>query len=583
MLLRTFLEKSALSSPVACLESVRNRIRKVEKDENLSKDPLEALADRLEDIGHGGFSKYQLLLDRIASWNWDSSDPENRIVIFSERVATIRYLEKHLQHDLKLGKGAIRVLMGAQSDVDQQGIVEAFGNASDPVRILLSTDVGAEGINLHYHCRRLIHFDIPWSIMVLQQRNGRIDRYGQKRVPEIYYLMTESEHESFKADQRILKLLIDKEEQAHENIGDPASLMGVYDKVEEEKIVTKMIEARMITSDAEKELISNKPELDAREFDPLAELFKPDTKPTNTRDRVGKLPSLFPNEYQYLKSAIRYLGSRRKMWKCEVNYRDDRRQIQITAPESMKGMTLSLPVEARPKNGVFNLTEDPQLMMKAIKDSIAEDGEWPVRQYLWPLHPIVDWATDKLRTSFKRMEAPVVVSPEMEPDQFVYVLSLSYPNLKGTTIFEQWVAVTVSDGDYESTFIFEKSDAFRYLGRERLTNSSCSEGVIQKAQEYIPDVVEGAINHVRHRRNKFEKDLKPKLQRHEDDLEALEKRRIKFLEDKFASDFDLAQWQKSQQITAAKEEFDNYRSWMKNTMNIGQDPYVEVIAVLAAQ
>ena len=49
------------------------------------------------------------------------------------------------------------------------------------------TDV-ASGINLHYLCHRLIHFDIPWSLMVFQQRNGRIDRHGQERP--IRYLKT---------------------------------------------------------------------------------------------------------------------------------------------------------------------------------------------------------------------------------------------------------------------------------------------------------------------------------------------------------------------------------------------------------
>ncbi len=49
-----------------------------------------------------------------------------------------------------------------------------------PVRILLATDAAAEGINLQNHCYRLIHYEIPWNPNRLEQRNGRIDRHGQK-------------------------------------------------------------------------------------------------------------------------------------------------------------------------------------------------------------------------------------------------------------------------------------------------------------------------------------------------------------------------------------------------------------------
>src|SRR5262249_1111885 len=44
---------------------------------------------------------------------------------------------------------------------------------------LLATDAASEGINLQNHCHRLLHFEIPWNPNRLEQRNGRIDRYGQ--------------------------------------------------------------------------------------------------------------------------------------------------------------------------------------------------------------------------------------------------------------------------------------------------------------------------------------------------------------------------------------------------------------------
>ena len=111
-------------------------------------------------------------------------------------------------------------LHGGLSDVDQQRIVDDFGNSASKLRLLLASDVASEGLNLHYLCHRLIHFDLPWSLMVFQQRNGRIDRYGQTRSPQIVYLQTDSRNEVIQGDTRILTLLRRKSEQAFDNIGD---------------------------------------------------------------------------------------------------------------------------------------------------------------------------------------------------------------------------------------------------------------------------------------------------------------------------------------------------------------------------
>ena len=65
--------------------------------------------------------------------------------------------------------------------------------------------------------------------MVFQQRNGRVDRYGQDKQPLIVYLHTETNVERIKGDLRILEILQTKDEQANKNLGDPASFLHVFD------------------------------------------------------------------------------------------------------------------------------------------------------------------------------------------------------------------------------------------------------------------------------------------------------------------------------------------------------------------
>ena len=65
--------------------------------------------------------------------------------------------------------------------------------------------------------------------MVFQQRNGRVDRYGQAQEPQILYLFTATEVEKIRGDLRILEILQQKDEQANLNLGDPASFLNVYD------------------------------------------------------------------------------------------------------------------------------------------------------------------------------------------------------------------------------------------------------------------------------------------------------------------------------------------------------------------
>jgi len=129
---------------------------------------LEAAA-RCEQIGPD--AKAEALLDWLYRLQSEESDPELKVLVFTEFVPTQEMLRRFLTE-----RGFSVVCLNGSMDMEERKRVqEAF--AKD-VRILISTDAGGEGLNLQF-CHVVINYDIPWNPMRLEQRIGRVDRIGQ--------------------------------------------------------------------------------------------------------------------------------------------------------------------------------------------------------------------------------------------------------------------------------------------------------------------------------------------------------------------------------------------------------------------
>ena len=105
-LFKTSLEKSLFSSPAACIKSIDTRLAKLNKKYGFGeiKDIgiLESLRDALERIKPQDFSRYQNLLTLLndPAYGWNRKATDDRIVIFTERIETMKYLAEHLREDL---------------------------------------------------------------------------------------------------------------------------------------------------------------------------------------------------------------------------------------------------------------------------------------------------------------------------------------------------------------------------------------------------------------------------------------------------------------------------------------------------
>lgn len=453
-LFKTNLEKSLFSSPAACCKSIEARLKKLYKkytvDDISDIRLLEELHTALGQVTPENFTRYQKLLEllRSDSYGWNPKDPGDRVVIFTERIETMNYLAEHLRTDLGLKSSAIQEISGGMSDAEQQRIVEDFGRTESPIRILVASDVASEGLNLHYLSHRLIHFDIPWSLMVFQQRNGRIDRYGQQKRPDIRYLLIESNNKQIKGDMRIIEILIQKEEQALKNIGDPALLLGKFNVEEEETVIAEAIE-----SGSDADTFAQSLDADAQEFNPFEALMAAASETEETAiEQLSETVSdetLFTDK-EYLEQAVQYLNQTDSNPVQELQTVSGL-DIRLT-PEMERRLRALIPEEAMPQGETLRLSDDKAFCMEQMRTSMQknmDEAAWPSSQYLWKLHPIFSWVNDKAGLLFKRAEAPVLGLPGvLYPGEALYIVSGSVPNLKSTPLIDEWFGLLYRDGQF---------------------------------------------------------------------------------------------------------------------------------------
>ncbi|MDA1409790.1 RNA polymerase-associated protein RapA [Pseudomonas aeruginosa] len=161
------------------VEEASRRMRPLTAEERLLFDDL---LDWAQQAMHRPDSKANALLAWIderlktdGEWNG------KRVILFTEYRTTLDWLHQILaSHDL--GGDRLMTLHGGMDHDDRERVKAAFQAAPDvsPVRILLATDAASEGIDLQNHCNYLIHLEIPYNPNVMEQRNGRIDRHGQR-------------------------------------------------------------------------------------------------------------------------------------------------------------------------------------------------------------------------------------------------------------------------------------------------------------------------------------------------------------------------------------------------------------------
>jgi len=179
-------------------------------DLQAEKEQVKQLLDLARKVHDGGHeSKFEKLREVLT----DSRFSGEKFIVFTEHRDTLEFLVKRLGG---MGyAGQIAQIHGGMHYMQREDEVERFRKPVNQggARFLICTDAAGEGINLQF-CWIMINYDVPWNPARLEQRMGRIHRYGQKHDPVVIMnLVAPSTREG-----KVLKVLLDKLEKIRKEL-----------------------------------------------------------------------------------------------------------------------------------------------------------------------------------------------------------------------------------------------------------------------------------------------------------------------------------------------------------------------------
>jgi superfamily II DNA or RNA helicase len=153
-----------------------------------------------------------------------------KLLIFTESRDTLEYLAERL----RVWGFSVVTLHGGQS-LEQR--IEAEHTFRERAQVMVSTEAGGEGVNLQF-CSLMVNYDIPWTPNRLEQRMGRIHRYGQRHEVHIYNLVAIDTREG-----AVLRALFDKLERIREALGSDRVFDVIHDVLPGRTLKELIVEA----------------------------------------------------------------------------------------------------------------------------------------------------------------------------------------------------------------------------------------------------------------------------------------------------------------------------------------------------
>lgn len=486
------LFKSFLSSPEAALETLDKRMKAIEGSGNVPDPEMGRMHDILQEIiTTGQNSKYLKLYDTLRELKWAGRPSDERYVIFSERIATIQMLRDRIMRDFKIkNENAICAFTGNMSDVEQEAMIEDFSKEDSEIRLLICSDAGSQGVNLHYFCNRMFNYDIPWSLISLEQRNGRIDRYGQKKTPYIHYLIEESDTKELKTDLRILEVLMDKEIEVNKTLGDTGSITELLTPEKEERAITKAL------ANDEEDLLGGF-DIFGNPSEGTAVIEK--TAAVEETCMTEETESIFGDDFSFYAEMMSLLESKHYVTRDDYTIERVNNYMTLRNNKSLDSVLFDVPDEAKPVvNGDFKLTTNKGKVMESIdrsrrKDS-GKDRKWAEFQMLYDLHPAIHYYQSCLDSCLDKDQALAARLTRLPEGTAWYAFHGSVSNGLGQQIISEFFVVPMfSDGRLGGNPVPMKEFAAKYL-KGTIATSAIKEDDIRILEELLGPAVDCAVD-----------------------------------------------------------------------------------------
>lgn len=577
------LFKSYMSSPEAALKSIENRISKLDaftEQEDIveqNRDVLYNLKVKLEAIiHHKQDAKYLAFRKKLIDLGWYGRKRDFRIVVFAERIETLKALKKKLQRDFDLDDSVIADFHGSLTDMEQQRIIDDFGKEDSDYRILLTSDAGSQGVNLHYYCNHMFNYDIPWSLITLEQRNGRIDRYGQTKTPFIHYMIATSDMNGLRDDLHIVNKLKEKEEAVYQSLGDAASVYKLYEASAEEELVTTAI------ATGNRDMLDGAPTREESD-DWFDALFDESTPRLAIKDPIVEEVSLFENDKSYYTALLEQLKSDNSLKTDDACFEGDLLEVKNT-PE-LDRILYDLPKEAKPGGigDVYQLSLNREDVQKAISDARKRKGEWARFQMLYELHPVVRYLMTQLEASVDKDVALVSKINRLPKDMAYYLIQGLVANNLGQSILSDLFVVPMhrSGGLADRPMKFADFLKEHQINKELYTVEITDEE-IKQLEILLPHAIRFAHQlHMDQQQQKLQLEMEKEMAVYEEKMRSWKRSKEHQMEIEFGDkpEYGFVKRRRRDKEIEIETILNRSSQYFKDLTSLNSVPYLKILAV----